>query len=122
MEIKTPKLAFAAIRTPANTTLVSSLDQISEYDAAGKVIWQFSNKDVPGVTITNMTGMHLLDNGNIAVGCYAAYKNNEGTGLFEITRDRKLVWRFADPKAGSSLIAIERLDVDGKALYGKCLR
>ena len=124
MEIKTPKLAFAAIRTSAGTTLVSTLDHLSEYDATGKIVWQFSNKDVAGVTITNMTGMHLLENGNVAVGCYAAYNKigGDGTGVFEITRDRKLLWRFADPKAGGSLMAIQRLDGEGKPLYPKTLR
>jgi len=123
MEIKAPNLAFAAIRTPAGTTLVSTLDHLFEYDSAGKVVWQFSNKDIPGVTITAMTGMHLLADGGVAVGCYSAYnKSGEGTGLFEITRDRKLVWRFADPKAGGSLMAIEQLDAGGKPLYEKVLR
>ena len=61
------------------------MNRLQEYDAAGKVLWEFSNTDLPGVTITNMTGLHLLSNGNIAVGCYSAYRNGEGTGLFEIT-------------------------------------
>ena len=122
MEIKTPKLAFAAIRTPAGTTLVSTLDHIIEYDTAGKAVWQFANTDLPGVTITNMTGMHLMESGNLAVGCYAAYKGKEGNALFEITHDKKLVWRFSDPRAGTSLMAIQRLDAGGKPLYGKCLR
>ena len=123
LEIKTPNLAFAALRTSAGTTLVSTLDHLLEYDAAGRVVWQFSNQELPGVTITNMTGMHLLADGSVAVGCYAAYtKTGEGTGLFQITRDRHLVWRFVDPKAGSSLMAIQCLDPQGKLLYGTCLR
>ena len=35
-------VAFAAVRTPRGTTLVSSLDQVTELDAAGKSVWQFS--------------------------------------------------------------------------------
>ncbi len=122
LEIKTPNLAFAAIRTDANTTLVSSLSHLYEYDAAGKVVWELAAKDIAGATVMNMTGMHLLADGDIAVGCYAAYKNGEGTGLFAITRDRKLVWRYADAKADSSLMAIQCLDADSKPLSGKCRR
>ena len=122
LEIKTPNLAFAAIRTEKNTTLVSNLDHIYEYDAAGKVVWEMAAKDIEGATVTSMTGMHLLADGNIAVGCYAAYKNGEGTGLFEITRDRKLVWRYSNPKADSSMMAIQRLDAESKPLPGKCRR
>ena len=122
LEIKTPNLAFAAIRTPKNTTLVSTLNRLIEYDASGKVVWEFANSDIPGVTITNMTGMHLLPSGNIAVGCYAAYRNGEGTGLFEITRDRKLVWSYSNPGRDSSMMAIQCLGAEGKPLPGKALR
>jgi hypothetical protein len=122
LEIKTPNLAFAAIRTDANTTLVSNLDHIYEYDAAGKVVWEIAARDIAGATVTNMTGMHLLSDGNIAAGCYAAYKGGEGTGLLEITRDRKIVWRYSNPKADSSMMAIQRLDAESKPLSGKCRR
>jgi prepilin-type processing-associated H-X9-DG protein len=122
LEIKTSNITFAAFRTAKNTTYVSTLDHVTEYDAAGKKVWEFANTDIPGVTITNMTGMHLLPNGNLAVGCYSAYKGGEGTGLFEITRDRKAVWRFSSPKADGSLMAIQVLDKAGKRLPGECWR
>jgi prepilin-type processing-associated H-X9-DG protein len=121
-EIPTSNVAFAALRTSANTTLVSTLDRIYEYDDSGKVVWQFANSDIPDTLITNMTGMHLLPGGNIAVGCYSAYKDKQGTGLFEITRDRKLVWRYSNPAADKSLMSIQYLDGSGKALTGKCVR
>jgi len=121
-EVKTPNLAFAAIRTRRGTTLVSTLEHIFEYDRAGKVVWQFANTDLAGVAITNMTGMHLLPNGNIAVGCYRAYSGEIGSGLFEITRNRRLVWRYADPKADSSMMGIERLASNGKPMAARCLR
>jgi len=122
LEIKTTHITFAAFRTPKNTTYVSTLDHVTEYDAAGKKVWDFANTDVPGTTITNMTGIHLLPNGNLAVGCYAAYKGGEGTGLFEITREKKVVWRYSSPKADGSLMAIQVLDKAGKRLPGECLR
>jgi hypothetical protein len=121
-ELKTPNLAFAAIRTGRGTTLVSTLDHLFEYDASGKIVWQFANTDLPGVTVTNMTGMHLLADGSVAVGCYRAYNGEAGNGLFEITRDRKLVWRYADVKGDSSMMAIQRLDGRGMPLPGRCLR
>jgi hypothetical protein len=122
LEIKAPNLAFAAIRTPQNTTLVSTLSRILEYDAAGKIVWQFANTDIPGVPITNMTGMHLLPDGRLAVGCYSAYRNGEGTGLFVITRDRQLVWRYSNPARDGSMMALQCLGAEGRPLPGKCLR
>ncbi|MCX5684083.1 MAG: hypothetical protein NT049_10405 [Planctomycetota bacterium] len=122
MEIKTPNITFAAFRTPKGTTFVSTLDHVTEYDAAGKKVWEFANTDLAGVTITNMTGIHVLPNGNIATGCYAAYKNGKGTGLLEITREKKLVWSYSNPKGDGTMMAIEVLDKDGKALPGPALR
>ncbi len=121
-EVQTLNLAFAAVRTPAGTTLVSNLDRILEYNKAGEVVWEFSVKDLPGVTVRNMTGMHLLGNGNLAIGCYSAYQGAEGTGLLEITRDRKLVWRYAEPGADKSLMSIQRLDEKGRPLAGPVRR
>jgi len=122
LELKTPNLAFSAIRTATGTTLVGALDKIMEFDAKGTVVWEFSTKDIPGVTIRNMTGMNLLPNGNIVTGCYSAYDNNEGCGLLEITKDKKLVWRLSNPKVGSSMMAVQKLSADGKPLPGDCQR
>lgn len=124
LDLKVDKLAFSAIRTPAGTTLVSCLDKIVELDARGQAVWQFANTGIPGVAITNMTGMQLLPSGNLAVGCYQAYDkaSGRGTGLFEITREKKLVWRYANPKGDGTMMPLERLDKDGKALPGECLR
>lgn len=115
-------VAFAAIRTQKGTTLVSSLDQIIEYDASGRQVWNCSTKDLAGVPVRNMTGMHLLPSGNVVVGCYAAYKDNEGSGLLEITPEKKVAWRFSNPKGDRSLMAVELLTADGKALEEHCKR
>ncbi len=115
-------VAFAAIRTARNTTLASSLDQIIEYDASGKAVWQCSVKDLTGLSVRNLTGMHLLPNGNIVAGCYSAYKEGQGCGLIEITREKKVVWHYASPKADSSLMAVQLLSPDGTPLAGPCLR
>jgi hypothetical protein len=113
-EPKTPYLSFAAVRTTLGTTLVSTLDHLYEYDASGQVVWQFA--------IGNMTGLHLLPDGSVAVGCYRAYSGRVGTALFEISRDRRLVWRYAVPGGDTSMMAIQRLDERGKPLPGRCPR
>lgn len=122
LELKVANVAFSAIRTDKDSTLVAALGKITEFDARGKVLWEFANTDLPGVKITNMTGMHLLANGNIVTGCYSAYDKQEGTGLLEITRDKKMVWRLSDPKLGHSMMAVQKLDPAGKPLPGECLR
>lgn len=97
-EKKTKALAFAAVRLANGNTLISSLAQITEYDRDGNPVWEFAATDIPGVTIQNMTGFQALPNGNLVIGCYAAYtKEGQGTGMFEITRDKRLVWRYESP-------------------------
>ena len=97
-EKKTKALAFAAVRLPNGNTMVSSLGQVTEYDRDGSEVWEFAATDVPGVTLQNMTGFQVLPNGNLVIGCYSAYtKEGQGSGMFEITRDKKLVWRYESP-------------------------
>jgi len=98
-EKPTKELAFAAVRLANGDTLVSTLSQITEYNKNGEEVWEFKKTDVSGMTIQNMTGMHVLpDTGNVVIGCYSAYtKEGAGTGMFEITRDKKLVWRYVSP-------------------------
>jgi outer membrane protein assembly factor BamB len=115
-------LAFAALRTPQGTTLVSSLDQITEFNNAGQSVWTCTTSDIPGVTIHNMTGLHLLANGNLVVGCYRAYNNGEGSALLEITHDKKLVWRYANPRGDGTMMPVELLSPEGNALPGPCRR
>ena len=118
-EIKTKNIAFAAFRTSRNTTLISSIDQVTEYDAAGQQVWEFAKNDLPGMPIQNMTGIQELPNGNLVIGCYYAYgKDGKGTGIFEITREKKLVWSCADARINKSFMAFQLLDKDGKPLVG----
>ncbi|MCK5834523.1 MAG: aryl-sulfate sulfotransferase [Lentisphaeria bacterium] len=97
-EKKAKGLAFAAVRLKNGNTMISSLNQITEYNKAGKEVWEFKNTDLADHTITNMTGMHVLKNGNVVIGCYAAYKKGKGFGCFEITKAKKLVWGYSNPK------------------------
>jgi hypothetical protein len=116
------KLAFAAIRTGANTTLVSSLDEVREYDQAGRVVWECKAADLEGAAVRNMTGMHLLANGNLVVGCYQAYANGQGSGLLEFTRARKVVWRYANPAGESTMMPVQLLSPGSQLLPGPLLR
>jgi len=121
-ELKTANLAFAAVRSERGTTLVSTLDHITEYDRAGKVVWQVANKDLPEAAVTFMTGFHLLADGAMAVGCYRAYQGRAGSALFAISRERRLLWRYANPDGDGSMMAIQQLDEEGRPLPGRCLR
>jgi len=121
-EVKLDNIAFSAVRLPNGHTLVGHIGHITEFDAQAKPVWQFSNQDIPGVTINAMCGIHVLPNGNIAVGVYSAYKNGAGTGMFEITRDKSLIWRYAQTSADRNIMGIQVLDPQGKPLPGDVIR
>ncbi|MEI6653180.1 MAG: hypothetical protein WCP45_00285 [Verrucomicrobiota bacterium] len=121
-EQATPNLAFAAIRKANGNTLVSTLASIIEYQPDGSIAWEFKNSDIPGLTITNMTGMHLLPNGNLVIGCYSAYQGGKGCGLLEIAPDKKAVWSFTSPTTAGTMMAVQKLTAAGAPLPGKLLR
>lgn len=124
-QVKMDPVAFSAVRTPQNTTVVGNINRVVEFDAQGKVIWECKVSDIPGVTMRNITGIQLIPNGNIAVGLYAAYDKTtkDGVGLAEITRDKKLVWSYANPTGpDGTMMPIEMLTPEGKPLPGEAMR
>jgi len=123
-EAKVGSIAFSALRLKNGNTLISSLDNITEFDPKGKAVWNFANTDIDGVVIGSMCGMNVQPNGNLVVGVYGAYRKDKksGTtgqvGIFEITRDRKLVWYYSNPTADRSMMSVQLLDAEGRALPG----
>ena len=59
--------------------------------------------------------MHALPNGNLIVGnCHAGPDNPQ---LFEVTRDKKVVWTFKNyPIFGNDLAAAHVLDLPDKTI------
>ncbi len=114
-EYKTPNIAFCAERLKNGNTMISSLDQITEVDPKGEKVWEFRTSDLPELGIRNMTGFFLRENGNLVVGCYSAYDaEGKGAGMFEITREKKLVWSYGKPTDGRpvdrSMMGVEMLE------------
>jgi outer membrane protein assembly factor BamB len=110
-EYPTPNIAFLAERLPNGNTMISSLDQITEVSPDKKIVWEFKTPDLPELGIRNMTGFQIRRNGNIVIGCYSAYdKDGKGVGMFEITRDKKLVWAYQNgtgEKVDRSMMGVE---------------
>jgi outer membrane protein assembly factor BamB len=122
-EVKVDNIAFSAVRLDNGNTLVGHIDHITEFNPRGEEVWNFSNEDIEGVVITWMCDIHVLPNGHIAVGVYRAYnKDRQGNGLFEITRDKQLVWRYSNPDVDGNMMGIQVLAPDGKPLPGDPLR
>lgn len=105
---------FGALRLPSGNTLIAAGNgnRVIEVSQAGKVVWSLEQNDIPGIQLAWVTTLQVLPNGNIIVGnCHAGPENPQ---LFEVTRDKKIVWMFKDFKTfGNSLAAAQVLDVEG---------
>ncbi len=127
MEIKTKTPVFAAVRLANGNTLCSDWFLLKEVDPKGKIVWSMTKKEiveqlVPGGKEVDsgdalMTGIHALPNGNIAVANYFGHgKGPRGAVLFEVTRDKKVVWQYTDKKATAAVMGVHLTDVKGPPL------
>jgi hypothetical protein len=105
---------FGAIRLDNGNTLVAggNNNRVLEVNKDGKVVWSIDQKELPGITLAWVTTLHVLPNGNVIVGnCHAGPDNPQ---LFEVTRDKKVVWQFKDfTTFGNNCAAAQVLDVKG---------
>jgi hypothetical protein len=85
---------FTAIRLKNGNTLVGCTygNRVVEFDKAGKVVWELTNKDVGGI-IKDACGVQRLPNGNTVVTSYGQ-RGKDAVKLFEVTRDKKVVWTY----------------------------
>jgi hypothetical protein len=86
---------YGAIRLKSGNTLIASGGGASvvEVSRDGKVVWEIKDA-IPDakIKLAWTTFLTELDNGNIVVGnCHAGEKSPH---IFEITRDKKVVWQF----------------------------
>lgn len=87
---------FTAIRLDNDNTVISLThgNKIIEVDADGEVVWKMSNDDVDEEIFADPCGAQRLPNGNTVIASYAA---QEGVKLFEVTREREVVWTYEGP-------------------------
>jgi Mala s 1-like protein len=108
---------YGAVRLANGHTLIAggNNNRVIEVTPGGKVVWSIRNDELPGIRLAWVTTLHVLPNGNVVVGnCHAGPDNPQ---LFEVTRDKKVVWMFKDLKTfGNGLAATQVLDIKGKVI------
>ena len=106
---------FGALRMPGGNTLIAAGNgnRVIEVTPEGKIVWSLGHDELPGIRLAWVTSLEVLPNGNIIVGnCHAGPENPQ---LFEVTRDKKVVWTFKDFKTfGNNLAAAQVLGIAGK--------
>ncbi len=118
-EIPAPGGPHSAIRLPNGNTLIACGDRrknalLFEVDPDGKAVWQVTSDDLPGIKLAFMTGLQRLPNGNTVMSNWLGH-GRIGTApqFIEVTRDKKIVWTFADHKNFKTAGTIQLLDVPG---------
>jgi outer membrane protein assembly factor BamB len=105
---------FTAIRLKDGNTLIGCTNgnRIIEVDGDGKIVWSVTNEDIGENLFDDACGVQRLPNGNTVVTSYHASRDR--VKLFEITRDKKVVWRYSGMNAGFHHFQI--LTTNGKPL------
>ncbi len=108
---------FGAIRRDNGNTIIAggNNNRVIEVDRDGTIVWSIDQRELPGITLAWVTTLELLPNGNLIIGnCHATEANPQ---LFEVTRDKKVVWSFKDFKTfGNNVAAAQVLGIKGKVI------
>jgi len=115
--IPAPGGAHSAIRLPNGNTLIASADshgatpRVFEVDPNGKTVWEIKGDELPGISLKFMAGLQRLPNGNTVVSNWLGHNHfGEAPHIIEITRDKKVVWTFADYATMKTVSSVQLLD------------
>lgn len=91
---------FTAIRLKNGNTVIGCTNgnRVIEVDADGMIVWRCSDDDLGEQLFDDACGIQRLPNGNTVISSYHAKKGQ--VKLFEVTRDKKVVWRYSGMNAG----------------------
>ena len=108
---------FTAIQLPNGNVLVGCThgNKVVEFTPDGKVAWVLRNAEVGGL-MHDACGVQRLPNGNTVV---ASYQSQTGAKLFEVDRDKNIVWSYTGPHRAHHF---QILTTNGQPLPGPFLR
>ncbi len=74
-----------------------------------QIAWEFKAEDAPELNITWVSSVQQLKNGNLLVGNFIRGQEGKGAHAFEVTRDKKVVWKWEDHSFIKSLTTVRAL-------------
>lgn len=99
---KFPDGRYVAERLPDGNTLIACGDEhrVIEVDPNNNIVWEVKQNDIPGNQIGFASGLVRLPNGNTVITNWPGHGGvpKDQPQVFEITRDKKLVWEVRDPR------------------------
>lgn len=108
---------YSAYRLPSGNTLIGggNNNSVLEVNPAGEIVWSLWSGEIPGIPLFWVTQLHALPNGNVVVT--NTHAEGETPQIFEVTREKELVWGFLDWETfGNNLCANILLDVGGDVI------
>lgn len=107
---------FTASRLENGNTLIGCTNgnRIIEIDSKGSIVWSVDNQDLGQNLFDDACGVQRLPNGNTVVTSYHAA--GDKVKLFEVTRDKQVVWTYNGQNAGFHHFQI--LTTNGKPVAG----
>lgn len=115
-DIPTPGDPFIGLRLANGNTLIGCGDghQVIEVDPAGTVVWQIDENELPGLPLRFVAGLQRLPNGNTVVCNWGGHGHGgKQPLLFEVTRDKQVVWKVEDYEKLRLISNVQLLDVEG---------
>ena len=106
---------FTAILLP-NGNILANLtngNKTVEFDKDGKAVWVVTNKDIGEPLFKDPCGGQRLPNGNTIISSYGQ-RSAKGVRVFEVTPDKKVVWKFFHPSTSGHGIHV--ISTNGKAI------
>ena len=101
-----------AQRLPNGNTLISCGTQkrVIEVTPDKKIAWQFTAADAPELNFTWASSIQQLPNGNLLIGNFIRGQEGKGAHAFEVTREKRVVWKWDDHSFIKSLTTVRALD------------
>lgn len=96
--VSVPGGPHSVVRLKNGNTLVAVADmtqnpRIIELDKKGNIVWEFSNKDLPGNPLKFLGGMHLLPDGRLAFANWTGHGDYaDKTHLFIVNKNKEVTY------------------------------
>jgi outer membrane protein assembly factor BamB len=74
-----------------------------------QIAWEFKAEDAPELNITWVSSVQQLKNGNLLVGNFIRGQEGKGAHAYEVTREKKVIWRWDDHSLIKSLTTVRAL-------------
>jgi hypothetical protein len=111
-EYKNVPRIHEALRLANGNTLIGGGDakKVLEVTPSGDTAWEFTAADAPELGLAFVTSVQRLKNGDLLVGNWLGPEGGTGVHAFQVTRDKKVVWKLDDHQLLKSATTVTALD------------